>query len=840
MFSYIEHAGELTQDMVNQYNSSLIFLGDEKQIFVPIINSYVGLGQSAYSYILNKFKSTDTNFDDYNNYIHNDTVTSIYAQFNPSEIKQAILDSTAQTPHVTLRGIDITSDEGAETIFKANKNVIIKGLNQYNDFTNTNDTDVLSGIDVSIKHNGNVQQGNYVFNGKTYSYTYYAPYDIITVDDSKTWAYIGRSNTYMAEFVTKFATQQANRVYKNLLGESDSYVEKQFDEAFRLDPVTGQLTEFEDVYVKWNDGNDTYKSVTVINTDNGYRIVVDGDNTIVYSTISGDTIGNGNNNDPFNGVLSPNGGYWTGTNGSIPYWYHLVNNGSNTINIADGIQTIREVAYILDQITDGEDDGAINLAYNISYNYIEIQNLKKWQGDIGNQTVSAFKSSSDTDLLTVHYYSDDLYGDKDRDADGFAVGKVKLDLDLTMAQTYTLNGITYAAYLTSGQVPDDQLTYFAKHEDDTNSGNYISLYDSAKANTSYTNLQQLISKQNPGIDPADYNIPIYEITKDNGGNVIDIQYSGSTVKLNQLAYTSADNLYIYFPYTESNYVFNKGLTDVNWVTTYVGWTAYNIISKINAVNTDLNDLIQTKLDDLDVPDYSYSYLGQFVTKVEETNGKISVTREKLPLDSILKNDINTTGEVYVHISVAEALELFNDSKTIYIYDNGYAEVQNNSIFGTLNLDSSDVHNDLNDCSIFYRKTSVSNMTVVPVDTSVDTLLTNAGNTTYFYKESVTSGDYYLPLDIQAENKNGGLLANAKVATANTIYYLSGSLHNVKYFDVNTILQKNGSTTTIFTSYITPLAAASSTNTGLADAWDVRRTIESMFTWVNIKTNTIIG
>ena len=37
-----------------------------------------------------------------------------------------------------------------------------------------------------------------------------------------------------------------------------------------------------------------------------------------------------------------------------------------------------------------------------------------------------------------------------------------------------------------------------------------------------------------------------------------------------------------------------------------------------------------------------------------------------------------------------------------------------------------------------------------------------------------------------------------------------------------------------------IGRASSTNTGLADAWDVRRTIESMFTWVNIKTNTIIG
>ena len=42
-----------------------------------------------------------------------------------------------------------------------------------------------------------------------------------------------------------------------------------------------------------------------------------------------------------------------------------------------------------------------------------------------------------------------------------------------------------------------------------------------------------------------------------------------------------------------------------------------------------------------------------------------------------------------------------------------------------------------------------------------------------------------------------------------------------------------------TTYITPLQSASPTNTGLADAWNVRQTIESMFAWVNLKTNKII-
>ena len=846
-FSYIEKANELTQDMINQYNSSLIFLGDEKQIFVPVINTYVGLGQTAYSYILNKFELTDINFSEYDKYIHNDTVTSIYAQFSPEELLEAMRQ--ANNHQIVIRNKSINEEPIAYTTFKANKNIVIKGLNQYNDFNNTVDESVHSGVDINIKHAGSVQRGTYKFNGKEYSYTYYNPYDVITVDDTKTWSYITSSNTYIVDFVTKFATQQANRVYKNLLGEDDSYIEKQFDEAFHYDNVTGQLIEYEDVYVKWY--NAAYKPIKVINTDNGYRIQVIGEvdpdtneEYIIYSTISGDTIATledilAGPNSTSNQKGAKYGGYWTDTNNNIyPIWYHLENTGKSTIDIVDGIQTLKEVAYVLDRITDGTDTGndGISIAYNIAQNYRDIKELQAWRDQIGDETVSSFKSTSNTDLLTVAYYSVDKWNINDDKA----VGHVKLDLNLTLAQTYVLDGITYAAYLTNNQVPDDQITYFIKHDDITSFKNYISLCtdDPQKVNTSYTDLINIICEQNPLIDPLTDHVSILSIRDVNGELIIE--NTGSVLVSDLIYLDSQDqaNLdkYIYFPYTKSNYIFDKGLTDINWVTTYVGWTSYNILYKVDQINQSLSQEISDAIDSLDYNDEDNSSIGEFVTKVDEENGVISVTRQKLPLDHILKNDINTTAEVYIHTSVANAKTLILNNSVVFINDGtGYMQIDNMTTFNNISEGRDD-----NDYTLFYIKKPLADMNPVPVDTTVNELLTNAGNATYFYKDNSTGITRYLPLDIQSENKNGGLLEEAKVAESDTIYYLNKSTFiNTKYFDVNTIHQRNGSTTTLFTSYITYLAAASEISTGLADAWDVRRSIESLFKWVNIKTNTII-
>ena len=851
MFAYIDNHSELTQSMVNQYNDSLIFLGDEKQIFVPLINAYVGIGTTAYENLLSRIGESNNNLDEYNKYIHNDTVTSIYAQFSPAELESIRTSSAGGSNHViNVRGIDISNSAQSDTVFKANRNIVLKGFNDYglvggkDDLGRTVNTSYTSGINVTITHNSDIRTGFYNFNGKQYSYAYYDPYDVITIDDTKTWAYIKSSNSYMTHFVTKFASEQANRVYKNILGIADSggnvFIEKEFDEAFNYSDVTNEIVLFQDVFVKMgSDGH--YELVTVENrpadpTNNdpgGFAIKVN--NQIIYtndptkqsSKLSNDQLkallaGEGNN-----GIY---GGYVIVNGDVIPVWYHRDNSStaSSYINIVDGIQTLREVAYILDQITDGTSDDGINLAYNISSNYIEIEKLKEWKNQIGNETVSSFKSESGTELLTVNYYSANLW-DKDRDDDDASIGKVKLDLDLRLAQTYQINGVTYAAYLQNHNVPDEYKTYFIFTGDTTDVSNYKKLNDGNNQQ-----IHDLLKQQDPSLEGnSTPTIGTYAFIYDPNDNtkIIGAEHKGN-VTLDQIN-NSNDNLnekYIYFPYRLANYEFRKGLTNVEWVTTYVGWACEDLVERLSGVNDAVMTYITQKIDELDYPDTDKSTQGQFVTKVDEIDGKISVTRKKLPLDTILKNDVFYTHDVYLHISTEDAKKS-DYSGHIYKLENGeYTQITNVSSL------TADLYDN------YYFKTSLANMTPVSANTSVNEMILNGGNVSYFAKQTTHHGTRveYLPIDIHSAYTSGTLFTNDKVTAGDTIYYWLGNTHNSKYFDISTIHRTNGSTTTLFTSYITYLAASSENNTGLADAWDVRRTIESMFQWVNIKTNKIIS
>jgi len=859
MFAYIDNHTGLTQSMVNQYNESLIFLGDEKQIFVPIINAYVGIGQTAYNNLLSRIGQNSDNLYEYNKYIHKDTVNSIYVQFSPDEIEAQRGNNT-----ITVREQTISNPIQSKTVFKANRNVVLKGINDYelvgglDDLGRTVSTSYTSGITVKIAHSGTAQQGHYTFttaNGQTYTYnyTYYDPYDVISIDDTKTWSYIKSSNSYLTDFITKFSAEQANRVYKNILGiESGGtiYIEKEFDEAFNYSDVTKTINEFAPVFIKTANG--TYQRVTIENeAGKGFAVIYNGNviwtnitptndkitiNSTTYDVLSGTTLTNildknGDNPDNPTSTKGTKYGYIVSSDGNnglviIPRWYHedTFNGSSSYINIADGIQTLKEVAYILDKITDGDDAG-INLAYNISSNFIEIEKLKDWKNQIGNETVSSFKSESGNELLTVNYYSTNLW-DKDRDADGASIGKVKLDIDLKLAQTYEIDGVTYVAYLPNHE--GAKKSYFIYNGDETNRANYREL------GANNQNLRNLIIEQNSTLNNSS-DINIYTFTYDltDPDKIIDSEVF-STVKIGDIINPSSNlqGKYIYFPYVKANYDFTKGLTDVKWVTTYVSYVNSYLNDRIN--NLNVSTQIVNHINALDYTDTDNSEEGQFVTKVDETDGIISVTKTKLPLDTILKNDVYYTNDIYLHISIGEAKSLHNDNIPVYKFENNkYVAVSNNEFGNYLAFDD-------NDYSKLYRKTSLATMTPVAQNTPVSDMIRNDGNVSYFYKQTTNNYTAYLPLDIQKENNSGSLLSSDKVAANDTIYYWNKTRNQVKYFDLSTILQKNGSTTTIFTSYITYLAASSTTNSGLADAWDVRRTIESMFQWVNIRTNKIIG
>ena len=47
LFGYIANKLDLTPDVINKYKNSLIFIGDEKQIYQPLTNTYIGVGYTA-------------------------------------------------------------------------------------------------------------------------------------------------------------------------------------------------------------------------------------------------------------------------------------------------------------------------------------------------------------------------------------------------------------------------------------------------------------------------------------------------------------------------------------------------------------------------------------------------------------------------------------------------------------------------------------------------------------------------------------------------------------------------------------------------------------------------
>ena len=59
LFGYIEKSSEMNDTIIQRYKNSLIFIGDEKQIYVPTTNSYVGVGMSTINNIKNSIPSID-------------------------------------------------------------------------------------------------------------------------------------------------------------------------------------------------------------------------------------------------------------------------------------------------------------------------------------------------------------------------------------------------------------------------------------------------------------------------------------------------------------------------------------------------------------------------------------------------------------------------------------------------------------------------------------------------------------------------------------------------------------------------------------------------------------
>ena len=374
LFAYIAHSADVNTYITTQYNNSMLFIGDEQQIYVPAMGAYVGIGMTAYNNTMNFVLDVNDKLTELEKALKSSMVSKIYPQWNNKEFGGAITNMTYLTQEITIKGI---GDYDPATGFS------------YTSYTVTNATG--NSITQDVKYTNNK---HYASSG--ISVTYYSTpaqtnsdgsitpgENYIVIDDKLTWSYIANAYTYSMNFAKKYTATEVERLYHNLLGDGDinnAYLPADFHEAF--------------IEVIQNPDDSSYGAITpdtakyhVLNNADGrkywYKLKVTGitlgENETAESYVKTHDTVDGFEKEP-NGTIT----FWkwteyvlegasnstatnaiskyaetahtaAGTDIQVPqlYIYSDEYNYTYNINISDGIQTLKEVAYLLDVLTDG-------------------------------------------------------------------------------------------------------------------------------------------------------------------------------------------------------------------------------------------------------------------------------------------------------------------------------------------------------------------------------------------------------------------------------------------------------------------------------------------------------
>ena len=400
LISYVRHGVDINSEIKNIYRNSLIFIGDENQIYVPAMNTYVGIGQTAYTNTLERIKTIETQISELGTTLSADLVSKIYVNYSLDEVN-------GLNGHHSIgdAGAGLSAEEWA-----LNNEITIKGVGDYDEATGFNKKN--TGNNSSRYH---TYTANHYDNGTgtkeiyvTYSDYYNSassqptsgitvtPYwggkttvtnpttgqtitkrigSYITIDDKLTWSYMTSAYSYALNYTRLHTASEIDRLYHNLLGDSvATYLPVGFGIAIenRTDQIK-KLTPSE--IANYNTANPNKYLVTVdpSGSDPEYY-VLDKDAVYYYAYISNNTPAEGTTGNKVyveisysdianlltNGLGSLHNGTIRYNNGDsdivqFPQLYvkDTQYNTTYNINIADGIQTLKEVAYLLDILSDG-------------------------------------------------------------------------------------------------------------------------------------------------------------------------------------------------------------------------------------------------------------------------------------------------------------------------------------------------------------------------------------------------------------------------------------------------------------------------------------------------------
>lgn len=335
LFAYIQHADDLytNSNILQVYKNAMIFIGDEKQIYVPAFNTYVGIGMTSYNNTVSRIAQAESEIAKLNQTLQSESVKGIYVQWNGTYYKplnQTIATNNKLSGDVTISGID--NYNVATGFAYHNAYAYDSSTGQWvtigeNDET-TNLANATSGITLTYQYDTKTEE----IDGKVMTVP---KGHRIVIDDSKTWAYMTRAYDYSLTFSREYTNSRIETLYHDILGIGESVlVPITYNDMFSDNPAGGKDFVPGEYYYWTGSGDPVMGPIT---------------------TTEGTDPETG---DPVTNYNLPTG--WTQASGapaagSSNTYYVLSTTYNNTYNenISDGIQTLKEVAHILDQISDG-------------------------------------------------------------------------------------------------------------------------------------------------------------------------------------------------------------------------------------------------------------------------------------------------------------------------------------------------------------------------------------------------------------------------------------------------------------------------------------------------------
>ena len=279
LFAYISNGSDINDNIKEKFKKSLIFIGDEGQIYNPLTNTYIGIGQTSYTGLLTYIKSAHDKINALNTALTSSLVSGIYANWGKEEWEELLendSDSNFKLPEgVTSEELRESKQKGDLNSIFATNDIIIKGNGNYDietklrktyETANVVDENLIGSSQEICTGSAYVYSGNYsafadsgitvsLEKGKNrYRYTYtdgegeeheiwitddeaisYSDYtrwsdddnpngifkngrNVLSIDDKMTWAYIANSYSYTLSFARQYTNHEINRIYSEILG----------------------------------------------------------------------------------------------------------------------------------------------------------------------------------------------------------------------------------------------------------------------------------------------------------------------------------------------------------------------------------------------------------------------------------------------------------------------------------------------------------------------------------------------------------------------------------------------------------------------------------------------